>query len=86
MKTLTQPDRCRYIISDVRKGSGRTFYVAAPPGYYRKADGTLARDGTPFTSGPEWTEKRGHAREFTSYLSAARVRSKCASAVVHPIA
>lgn len=66
-----------FIITDTRKDSGRTWYVAARPGFYRCADGTQKRDGCcPLTSGPEWTLAREHAFLFATHRSAARVASR----------
>lgn len=74
----------KFIISDYRKGTRVTWYVCAPPGYYRKANGTLAKDGC-FQGGPEWSTTREHALEFHSHRSAARVANKCVSATIKPV-
>jgi hypothetical protein len=76
--------RCKYFISQTRKDKKQTWYVAAPPGYMRKASGEFARDGS-FSGGPEWTQNRAHAHIFKSYLSAARVQGKCPGCKVHPL-
>lgn len=73
-----------YIISEFRRDTGRTLYVCARPGYCRTADGSMRRDGS-FKGGPEWTDNRAHALEFTSYLAAARIQGKCPSSKVHPV-
>lgn len=57
-----------YIVRDTR-ADGRTAYISAPKGYFRKADGTIEKDGTP---SPEITFKRAEAYEFSSRLSATR--------------
>lgn len=71
----------KYIVTEHRKDLNRTYYVCAPPGFMRKSDGTQARDGS-FSGGPEWTLYREKALEFTSFITAARVAGKCASAKV----
>ena len=71
----------KYIVQEYRKDTKRTLYVCARPGWGRKADGNFFRDGL-FSGGPEWTAKRHHALEFVSHRSAARVCSKCPSAIV----
>ena len=80
MNTDTNQQK-RFIVSEYRKNKKQTWYVAARPGYMRCEDGTFKRDGS-FYGGPEWTTKRGQALEFTSRLSAARVCSKCPSAII----
>ena len=79
--------RCRYIISDFRKDTKRTWYVVAPPGFYRReSDGAILRDGTCHkNSGPEWSQDRNKAFEFKSVRAAMRVRNKTISGKVHPI-
>jgi len=69
-----------FIIRDDRKDQNRPWYVCAPPGYMRKMDGSVVRDGTNITnSGPEWSLERNHAFVFRSHRSAARVRTKTIS-------
>lgn len=71
----------KYIVCEFRRDRKQMWYVAARPGYMRCKDGTMKRDGS-FKGGPEWTAKRAEALEFTSYLSAARVKGKCPTAKV----
>lgn len=71
-----------FIVTDTRKGSGRVFYVAARPGFYRSANGEQINDGTGGKSGPEWTDKREFALKFKSHRAAAIVANKCASAEI----
>lgn len=84
--TQINQETCRYIISEARKDMGRTYYVVAPPGYMRKQDGSIVKDGTSFTkSGPEWSEDRSKAFEFKTLRYAMIVSGKCQSSKVHPI-
>lgn len=71
-----------FIVQEFRKDKKRMMYVCARPGYYRKADGTFGRDGSP---SPEWTEKREHAFEFPTHRAAAIVRNKCVSATINEL-
>lgn len=74
----------KFIVTETRRDTGRTWYVAAKPGWMRCASGAMARDGS-FAGGPEWTLNRSHALEFDTRLKAARVRGKCPSATVEAL-
>lgn len=52
--------------------------VVAPTGYYRKADGSIVRDGTP---SPEMGPA-GYAYHFPTHRSAARVASTLALPII----
>ena len=66
----------KFLIQDTRKEAWqRTAWVVAPPGYCKKADGSLGRDGY-FSGGPEWGD-RSKAHEFKSHRAAARVANRC---------
>lgn len=74
-------EQTTFIVSEYRKDLEQTWYVCARPGYYRKSDGTQARDGA-FSGGPEWTTKRDDAFLFQSHRAAARVAGKCPNSQV----
>lgn len=74
----------KYIIQETFKSTGRTYYVAARPGWCRKADGSFERDGS-LLGGPEITLRRAHALEFSSHRAAARVASKLVYPVIREV-
>lgn len=86
MKNTSDPTNTPCFISEYRRDLKRTWYVCAPPGYYRQmATGKMIRDGC-FKGGPEWSEKRNNAFVFPSHRAAARVRNKCGdNAQIHAI-
>jgi hypothetical protein len=72
----------QYIIREFF-GCERPLYVAAPPGYAARLDGTIYRDGTdPRRSGPEWHPNCAMAYRFGSHRAAARVANTCNRAEV----
>lgn len=87
MKTETETEKCVYIISEYRKDKKQTWYVSAPPGYYRSLAGEIKRDDphSPIKGGPEHSTNRSDAYIFKSHRSAARVANLCPSAKIHPI-
>ena len=73
----------KYIVTETRLGSGKVYYVAARPGFYRAANGEQLRDN--LTSSAEWTDNRDHALEFKSHRAAAIVANKTISGTIKPI-
>ena len=76
----------KYIITEFRPAETTAYlpssHVYAPPGYLRRADGTVYRDGTPPTSGPEWGPDATKAFRFDTHRKAARVLGRCGSRAV----
>ena len=76
----------KYIVTEYRRDRKETWYVCAPPGYWRRQiDGVVVKEvraSRACAGGPEWTKKRGEALEFTSHISAARVLSTSPGAYI----
>ena len=80
MPKIATSEFTAYIVGSVNRTKGHGHdYVVAPPGYARRSDGTIYRDGTcPKTSAPEMGS-RANAYRFKSHRAAAR----CASALIY---